>query len=93
MPSVLDSHNEVRDANDWLPPPRQRPLSLEFSTSPSGKVSVSIRHDDGRSVFACTSSYTTLLEMEPNRWREFVAALVSKLDTLTPEQADAAGAT
>lgn len=57
-----------------------RPLNVTLSTSPAGTLAVSVRHDDGRTVFACTSSFMHMIDMTPARWREFIAAVQAKLD-------------
>lgn len=63
-------------------PQPARPLHLTTSTSPSGTLAVSLRHRESDGVSSCTSSYMTQIDMRPDQWRQFIAAVTAKLDAV-----------
>jgi len=48
-------------------------------------LSVSLRHREAEGVSSVTSSYMTQLEMSPAKWREYIAAVLAKVDEVAPE--------
>lgn len=48
-------------------------------------LSVSLRHREAEGVSSVTSSYMTQLEMSPAKWKEYLAAVLAKVDEVAPE--------
>lgn len=50
-------------------------------------LSVTLRHSEADGVSSCTSSFMTQLEMRPEQWLEYVAAVSRQIDDIQRAQA------